>query len=142
MIKKPCCSRFSLHKFVHLKFFWTQFKNVHLPSPCSLRPCISRPYFDWNFWKKYCEFNLRTFIFLYLRCIKRFFFWSNCFSILFFGQSFSYLDQTKIKHSASQVLPIYDIGVYFFSNIICILGISLMQNQKFFMGEDSNTAFI
>ena len=44
MIKKPCCSRFSLHKFVHLKFFWTQFKNVHLGGPCSLRPCISRPY--------------------------------------------------------------------------------------------------
>ena len=44
MIKKPCCSRFSLHKFVHLKFFWTQFENVHLQGPCSLRPCISRPY--------------------------------------------------------------------------------------------------
>ena len=44
MIKKPCCSRFSLHKFVHLNFFWTQFKNVHLRGPCSLRPCISRPY--------------------------------------------------------------------------------------------------
>ena len=44
MIKKPCCSRFSLHKFVQLKFLWTQFKNVHLQGPCSLRPCISRPY--------------------------------------------------------------------------------------------------
>ena len=44
MIRKPCCSRFSLHKFVHLKFFWTQFKNVHLRGPCSLRSCISRPY--------------------------------------------------------------------------------------------------
>ena len=44
MIRKPCCSRFSLHKFVHLKFFWTQFKNVHLRGPCSSRPCISRPY--------------------------------------------------------------------------------------------------
>ena len=44
MIKKLCCSRFSLHKFFHLKFFWTQFKNVHLRGPCSLRPCISRPY--------------------------------------------------------------------------------------------------
>ena len=41
MINKPCCSRFSLHKFVQLK--WTQFKNVHLQGPCSLRPCISRP---------------------------------------------------------------------------------------------------
>ena len=39
MIRKSCCSRFSLHKFVHLKFFWTQFKNVHLRGPC-----ISRPY--------------------------------------------------------------------------------------------------
>ena len=44
MIRKPCWSRFSLHKFVHLKFFWTQFKNVHLRGPCSSRPCISRPY--------------------------------------------------------------------------------------------------
>ena len=44
MIRKPCCSRFSLHKFVHLKYFWTQFKNVHLRGPCSSRPCISRPY--------------------------------------------------------------------------------------------------
>jgi hypothetical protein len=31
-------------KNVHLKYFWTQFKNVHLRGPCSLRPCISRPY--------------------------------------------------------------------------------------------------
>ena len=44
MIRKPCCSRFSLHKFVHLKYFWTKFKNVHLRGPCSSRPCISRPY--------------------------------------------------------------------------------------------------
>ena len=44
MIKKPCCSRFLLHKFVQLKHFWTQFKNVHMQGPCSLRPCISRPY--------------------------------------------------------------------------------------------------
>ena len=50
MIKKSCCSRFSLHKFVHLKYLWTQFKNVHLQGPCSLRPCISRPYcsFIWG----------------------------------------------------------------------------------------------
>ena len=44
MIENPICSRFSLHKVVHVKFFWTQFKNVHLRGPCSLRPCISRPY--------------------------------------------------------------------------------------------------
>ena len=25
-------------------FFWTLFKNVHCRGPCSLRPCISRPY--------------------------------------------------------------------------------------------------
>ena len=31
-------------KNVHLKYFWTQFKNVHLRGPCSLRPCILRPY--------------------------------------------------------------------------------------------------
>ena len=44
MIKKPCCSRFLLHKFLQLKYFWPLFKNVHLQDPCSLRPCISRPY--------------------------------------------------------------------------------------------------
>ena len=45
MIKKPCCSRFSLRKFIHVKLFWTQFQNVHLQGPCSLWPCtISRPY--------------------------------------------------------------------------------------------------
>ena len=27
-----------------LKYFWTQFKIVHCQGPCSLRPCISRPY--------------------------------------------------------------------------------------------------
>ena len=43
-IKKPCSLRFSLHKFVHLKSFWTLFKNVHCQGLCSLRPCISRPY--------------------------------------------------------------------------------------------------
>ena len=47
MIKKSCCSRFLLHKFVQLKYFWTQFKNVHLQGPCSLRSCISRPYCIW-----------------------------------------------------------------------------------------------
>ena len=31
-------------KNVLLKFFWTQFKIVHCRGPCSLRPCISRPY--------------------------------------------------------------------------------------------------
>ena len=36
--------RFSLHKFVYIKFFRTQFKNVHLRGPCSSRLCISRPY--------------------------------------------------------------------------------------------------
>ena len=41
-----------LHKFVQLKYFWTQFKNVHLQGPCSLRPCISRPYCI-RFWGKY-----------------------------------------------------------------------------------------
>ena len=42
--KKPCSLRFSLHKFVHLKNFWTLFKNVHCQGPCSLRRSISRPY--------------------------------------------------------------------------------------------------
>ena len=31
-------------KNVHLKCFWTLFKNVHCQGPCILRPCISRPY--------------------------------------------------------------------------------------------------
>ena len=44
MIQKLCCSRFSLHRLVHLKFFGTQFKNVHLRGLCSSRLCISRPY--------------------------------------------------------------------------------------------------
>ena len=48
MLRKPCCSRFSLHKFVHLKFFWTPFKNMHLRGSCSSRPCISRPYCTQN----------------------------------------------------------------------------------------------
>ena len=26
MIKKPCCSRFLLHKFVQVKYFWALFK--------------------------------------------------------------------------------------------------------------------
>ena len=42
--EKLCCSRFLRYKFVQLEFFWTQFKNLHLQGPCSLRPCISRPY--------------------------------------------------------------------------------------------------
>ena len=56
MIKKPCCSRFLLHKFVQLKYFWTQFKNVHLQGPCSLRPCISRPYYDTWSWLAFVRF--------------------------------------------------------------------------------------
>ena len=52
MLKKPCCSRFLLHKFVHLKFFWTPFKNVHLRGPCSSRLCISRPYCTYSFIEK------------------------------------------------------------------------------------------
>jgi hypothetical protein len=31
-------------KNVHLKCFWTLFKNMHCQGPCILRPCISRPY--------------------------------------------------------------------------------------------------
>ena len=33
-----------ISKNVLLKYFWTQFKIVHCQGPCSLRPCISRPY--------------------------------------------------------------------------------------------------
>ena len=45
------CTNFGLHKFflspkfVHLKYFWTQFEIVHLRGPCSWRLCISRPYY-------------------------------------------------------------------------------------------------
>ena len=71
MIKKMCCSRFSLHKFIHLKCFWTQFKNLHLRGPCSLRRCISRPYctktaqmYMFAHWTKKCsspqDFNWTT----------------------------------------------------------------------------------
>ena len=31
-------------KNMHHKYFWTQFKNVHLQGPCSLSLCCSRPY--------------------------------------------------------------------------------------------------
>ena len=44
MDQKTVLLKVALHKFVHLKFFWTQFKNMHLRGPCSLRLCISRPY--------------------------------------------------------------------------------------------------
>ena len=48
-IQNPCISKIrvskeKMSKNVHLKFFWTQFKIVHCRGPCSLRPCISRPY--------------------------------------------------------------------------------------------------
>ena len=36
--------RFSLQKFVHLKFFLTLLKIMYCHDPCSLKPCISRPY--------------------------------------------------------------------------------------------------
>ena len=42
--QKPRSLRFSPHKFVHFKYFWTLFKNVHSQGLCSLRLCISRPY--------------------------------------------------------------------------------------------------
>ena len=35
-------------KNLHLKCFWTLFKNMHCQSPCILRPCISRPYCKTN----------------------------------------------------------------------------------------------
>ena len=44
LLKKTCISSNNLSKNVHLKVFWTLFKNVHCRGPCSLRPCISRPY--------------------------------------------------------------------------------------------------
>ena len=52
-----CSIRFSLHKFVHLTFFWTLFKNVHCQGLCILRPCISRPYckFFWNSFLNWAE---------------------------------------------------------------------------------------
>ena len=40
---KKRASQVIYQKNVHLKFFWTLFKNVHCRGPCSLRPCISRP---------------------------------------------------------------------------------------------------
>ena len=67
-LKKRAALRFSLHKFVYLKLFWTQLtpvivpqfnyftwyswtrnyrgqlKTVHLQGPCSLRPCSWRPH--------------------------------------------------------------------------------------------------
>ena len=42
--QKTCILRFSLHKSVYLKLFWTQLEKVHLQGPCCLRPYSSRPY--------------------------------------------------------------------------------------------------
>ena len=44
LLKKTCISSNNLSENVHLKVFWTLFKNVHCRGPWSLRPCISRPY--------------------------------------------------------------------------------------------------
>ena len=46
--QNSCFSSNNLSKNVHLKVFWTLFKNVHCRGPCSLRPCISRPYCNFN----------------------------------------------------------------------------------------------
>ena len=42
--QKNVQKRAKMCKNVHLKYFWTQFKSVHQRGPCSLRPCILRPY--------------------------------------------------------------------------------------------------
>ena len=44
LLKKTFISSNNLLKNVLLKVFWTIFKNVHFRGPCSLRPCILRPY--------------------------------------------------------------------------------------------------
>ena len=44
-----------ISKNVLLKFFWTQFKIVHCRGPCSLRPCISRPYCMKNILISFCS---------------------------------------------------------------------------------------
>ena len=38
-------------------FFWTLLKNVHCQGPCSLRPCISRPYCTWIFHENFHKTN-------------------------------------------------------------------------------------
>ena len=43
-----CAKTCKTCKNVHLKCFWTLFKNVHCQGPCILRPCISRPYCRYN----------------------------------------------------------------------------------------------
>ena len=43
---------FSLHKYMHLRFFWILFKNIHCQGPCWLRLCILRPYCNTN-WNEY-----------------------------------------------------------------------------------------
>ena len=42
--QKNMQKRAMMCKNVHLKYFWTQFKNVHLRGSCILRLCILRPY--------------------------------------------------------------------------------------------------
>ena len=44
LLKKTVHLKQQFIKNVHLKVFWTLFKNVQRRGPCSLRPCISRPY--------------------------------------------------------------------------------------------------
>ena len=75
MIKKSGSSRFSLHKSVHLKFFLDPVKNVHLQGPCSLRPCISRPYGTWYQIGTYNHFSRKKFwsaIYISVNAIKIF----------------------------------------------------------------------
>ena len=59
LLKKTCIWSNNSSKNVHLKVFWTLFKNVHCRGPCSLRPCISRPYCNevWSFLEKLLSFD-------------------------------------------------------------------------------------
>ena len=104
--KKPCSLRFSLHKFVHLKLFGNLLKNVHCQGPCSLRPCISRPYC--NFKKSIIyETNLD---YLMFRIFKA--------GVPFFSQNISFPKMIDLTQSYSQKKKIDNyFSSYFMSHV-------------------------
>ena len=98
MMKKLRCSRFLLHKLVQLKYFWTQFKNVHLQGPCSLRPCILRPYCNWqhsrNLFSVIILIIKGSTLLIFIRVIKIPYFFSN----LSIWQNF-FIESNKVARS-------------------------------------------
>ena len=55
---------------MHLKLFWTLFKNIHCQGPFSLRPCISRPYCIYKVWNS-TSWKLQNHNFFAIKVTKR-----------------------------------------------------------------------